>query len=164
MDISQTSQTPPPIPSAVTLATPQKSGWRQFISILLSICLLLFIADAALSVLDDSLGLAFRFHGLRGLRALAGFFAMLLGLFIYFLMAFTPAIPKRLFAPAALFNPLMGLITIPVLVYFYNQQGWIGLLVSILQLALGLFILVLVKRRIPTQPSEANEPNSSPSS
>src|SRR6476619_6609282 len=83
MDISQTSQTPPPIPSTVALAVPQQSGRRQFVCILLSICLLLFIADAALSVLDDSLGLAFHFHGLRGLRALAGFFAMLLGLFIY---------------------------------------------------------------------------------
>src|SRR6476469_8586521 len=105
MDISQT---PPVIPAQISTPPAQTAGWRQLLSILLSICLILFIADAALSVLDNSFGLFLRFHGFGILRNLSGFFVVLISLLIYVLMAFTPAIPKRLFAPLVLFNPIMA--------------------------------------------------------
>ena len=47
-----TGSVPPPVPPE---PTPKPSHGRQFVAFLLSVCLGLFLADAVISLLDDSL-------------------------------------------------------------------------------------------------------------
>src|SRR5580765_5843054 len=97
-----TNGTPPPLPTSPRKASPL----REFLAIVLSLCLGLFLADALVSLLDDSLILFFRLHLLSGARVTLGLFTMLLTLVIYGLMGLTPLIPKRVFLPLTLFTPL----------------------------------------------------------
>src|SRR6476659_6580879 len=77
---------PPVITSPPPTTVSRHSGLPHFFSILLSLCLGLFLADAFLSFLDESLGLFFGFHGLKGIRGLS-FLAMLLAaVMLYVLM------------------------------------------------------------------------------
>ena len=129
---------PPPLP-------PQpghKSGAvRQFLAILLSLCLGLFLADALVSLLDDSLVLLFRIHLLGTVSGILGFFAALMALVTYILMGITPMIPKRLFLPVTLFYPLGMLALFPVMIYFYPRLQQFSWLVSLCQVVLGLSVL-----------------------
>src|SRR6266536_5644845 len=72
------AQPPPELQS-----TRKTSPGRQLIGVLLNLCLGLFLADAAVSLLDDSFGLFFGMHFLMGLRGLVALFSLLLGFFIY---------------------------------------------------------------------------------
>src|ERR1035438_9562443 len=117
-----TSGAPPPLvagsPARLSSEpTPRPSAGRQVLALLLSVCLGLFLADAFISLLDDSLILVFGIHALAGTRALVCFLAMLMALLIYVLMGLTPIIPKRLFLPLTLFNPLAMLVVGPFAIY-----------------------------------------------
>src|SRR5437868_14456058 len=57
---------PPPLPAN---QQPPVSGMRRLIALLLSLCLGLFLADGIISLVDDSLILAFGIHLLTGIRA-----------------------------------------------------------------------------------------------
>ena len=84
------------------------------LAILLSVCLGLFLADAVVSLLDDSLIILFGNHLLTGTRGIVCLLAMLMALVIYGLMGLTPMIPKRLFLPVTLFNPVAALVVVPL--------------------------------------------------
>src|SRR6267378_7026928 len=56
---------------------PRARPGRQLLAIILSVCLGLFLADAIISLIDDSLSLFFGVHYLTGIRGLVFFFAML---------------------------------------------------------------------------------------
>src|SRR3954466_8096526 len=67
---------PPPIPGTSC----GKSLWlRRVLAVLLSLCLLLFLADGLVSLLDDCLILSLHVHVLGGLRGMTSLFALLSG-------------------------------------------------------------------------------------
>src|SRR5882762_8904647 len=70
-------------PTPETNSTPKTSPGRQLIGVLLNLCLGLFLVDAAVSLLDETLGLFLGVHLLMGLRGLVSLFALLMGFFIY---------------------------------------------------------------------------------
>lgn len=113
-----TPASPPPLPIDTT-----RKSWsvEQILTILLSLCLGLFLADAVVSLVDDSLILFFGVHVLTVLRGTVFLFAMLMAIVIYVLMGLTPIIRKRLFLPITLFNPVAALISIPLSIYFYRR-------------------------------------------
>lgn len=118
---------------------------RRMVAILLSLCLGLFLADAVVSLADDSLILFFDIHLLTLIRGMVFLFAVLIGLAIYGLMGLTPMIPKRLFLPVTLFNPLAGLAAIPCSIYLYSWIQQVGWMVSLCQVIFALGILRLVQ-------------------
>ena len=133
---------PPPLPPA-----PTRQPWsaRQIVAVLLSLCLGLFLADAVVSLADDSLILLFGIHLLSWSRGMVGLFALLLALVIYGLMGLAPMIPKRLFLPLALFNPVAMLVGVPFLIYAYSRIQQVDWVVSFGQVILGLSILYWVQ-------------------
>ena len=70
---------------------------------------------------DDSWVLFWNSHALAGIRAIVFFLTVVTALVIYGLMALTPLVPKRLFLPLILFNPLAALLLLPLLIYFYAR-------------------------------------------
>jgi hypothetical protein len=129
---------PPPLP-----AKPTRPRWpvRPWLAVLLSLCLALFLADAVVSLVDDSLILIFDLHLLTWIRGLVFLLAMLMAIVVYGLMALTPLVPKRLFLPVALFNPVAGLVVVPCLIYFYGRIQEVACGISLCQVLLGLGVL-----------------------
>ena len=128
---------------------PQPSGrpgpLRQLLLLLLSICLGLFLADAVISLLDDSLILLFDLRLLTAIRGGVWLLSILMAMVIYGLIGLTPLVPKGLFLPITLFNPLAMLITVPVAIYCYSRLEQFSWVISFCQLMLGLTILYRVK-------------------
>jgi hypothetical protein len=133
---------PPPLPPE---SVPKPSAGRQVLAILLSVCLGLFLADAVVSLLDDSLSLCFGIHLLAGTRGMMCLLAMLMALLVYALMGLTPMIPKRLFLPLTLFNPLTTLAVVPFAIYAYGRLQEVAWVISVCQLIFGLSILYVVQ-------------------
>src|SRR5579862_6710641 len=128
------SDLPPPLPppSAPQPARrPISSSIRQPILILLNLFFLLFLTDAFVSLVDDSLILIFDRHTLTNLRGIAGTFDVLCAFAVYILMGVTPLIPKRIFLPLSLFAPASILLSIPCFVYFYSQSHVIAFTISL---------------------------------
>jgi hypothetical protein len=122
---------------------------KQAISIILNLCLCVFIASGAVSFADDSLQLLFGLRVLMLLNAILSFFSFLFVLLVYVLMGLTPMVPKRIFLPVALF-PLAGLLaTCPALIY--GGGDWLRLgvrtdwAISLGQLLVGLGIFYRVR-------------------
>lgn len=118
--------TPPSLPAdphltPPTISRPSAPG-RQVLAVLLSLCLGLFLADAAISLVTDSLGFFLNVGPLGGLRGSLALLSLLFCMLIYGLMGLTPLIPKRLFLPITLFNPVSGLLGLAILVHL--QGGW----------------------------------------
>ena len=137
---------PPPLVAAPLPTQPPKlvhksSLVRQLLAILLSLCLGLFLADAVISLVDDSLILLFDVHLLTVIRAMVFLFAMLLAIVVYGLMGLTPMIPKRLFIPVTLFNLLAGLVAVPVMIFAFNRIQQVAWVISLGQVVFGLWIL-----------------------
>jgi hypothetical protein len=123
-----------------------KSGLgQQVLAFLLSLCLGLFLADAVVSLVDDSLILLFDLRVLTVVRGTVFFFALLVAVVVYGLTGLTPMIPKRLFLPVTLFNPLGALAVIPLAIYFYSRLQPISWVISFCQLIFGLGILYWVQ-------------------
>jgi hypothetical protein len=131
------SDTPPLLPSA----------GRKWLALFLSLFLLLFLADAIISLADDSLILFKNVYVLSNLRLLVGVVALLVTLVVYALMALTPAIPKRLFVPLALFAPVSFLWGTFFIIYYYEHIPLINWLTSGLQVILGFWILFKLRGR-----------------
>ena len=137
---------PPPLPAVGSLPLIQPSqrkasgGWR-LLTFLLSLYLAMFLTDAVISLVDDSLILFVGLHVLTMLRAFISFFAILLAILIYFLMGITPAIPKRLFLPIVLFSPMASLLAIPFCIYIYGRVQQVTWAISFCQVIIGLAVL-----------------------
>jgi hypothetical protein len=114
---------------------------RRFLAGFLSVCLALYLLDAVLSVLGLSLALVLGVRVLASISGIISLLALLMGLVVYGLMGLTPLIPKRLFLPVALFNPVAVLCFIPVLIYGYRWIEPASGLIALGQLALGLAIV-----------------------
>ncbi len=118
---------------------------RRSLIILLSLCLGLFLADAIVSLADDSLILLFGVHLLGVVRLLVFAVAMLTTVVVYALMGVTPMVPKRLFLPITLFNPVAALALIPVMIYGFHQLERVAWAISLAQVVIGLGILYCVQ-------------------
>ena len=129
---------PPPLPAAPTR---QPTSLRHWLALLLSLCLGLFLLDAALSLADDSLSLFLGWHFLSAVRGTVGLLSLLGVVAVYGLMGLTPMIPKRLFLPVALFAPVTLLAAVPVMIYSYGRIHELAWTVSLAQVVLGLVIL-----------------------
>ncbi len=114
---------------------------ERMLAILLSLCLGLFLADAAVALADDSLILGLEIHLLTMIRGLLFFVSLLMTLLLYGLMGLIPAVPKRLFLPVALFNPVAGLVLIPIAIYSFGQLQRAAWGISFCEAILGLSIL-----------------------
>jgi hypothetical protein len=129
---------PPPL-----LAEPGRNFWscQHLFSILLSLCLGLFLADAVVSLLDDSLILLNGLHFVTGLRQITGFITVLMSLGVYGLIGLTPRVPKRLFLPIAFFNLAVVLAVIPFATYCFGRLPQVAFGFSVCQVILGLILL-----------------------
>lgn len=142
--LSEAVSVPPPLetPPPILTGNPQPARRNDFLAMVLSLSLGLFLADATISLLDD--GLAAILSGrhplavVRGLIGLPSFFVQAL---VYLLMAFVPTIPKRYFLPVTLFDPVSALVLMFLMVYFFAHLQQITLFFSLAQLILGLAIL-----------------------
>ncbi len=117
----------------------------KLLALLLSLYLGLFLVDALVSLVDDSLAALFSLQLLGVFRGLLSVGTILMSVLVYGLMGLTPMIPKRLFLPLALFHPLTILAVIPVLIY---RQSWLHPLawaVSLGQVGIGLAVLYCVQ-------------------
>ncbi len=149
--------TPPLAPKPVTPAS------HQPITIVLNLCLGLFLADGLFSLLDDTLAVLAHIHLLAGLRAIVGTFALLVALLVYVLMGLTPLIPKRVFLPITLFNPLAMLLMVPAWIYRYSRAQEISWFISAVQVGFSLLLLRWLqggwKLRWPLVPKEVVKGN-----
>ena len=118
---------------------------RHLLVMLLSLCLALFLADAILSLADDSLILLGGIHILTSARGFVFLFALLMAIVVYVLMGVSPAIPKRLFLPVTLFSPVASLAVIAFLIYNFNRVQQAAWFISLFQLIVGLCILSKVQ-------------------
>ena len=133
---------PPPLPLPPTRMS---SPFRYLIAILLSLCLGLFLADAVISLADDTLILFFGIHLLAGIRGIVFLFTILIAIVVYGLMGLTPMIPKRLFLPVTLFSPVALLVVVPFFIYFYDRIQQIAWVISFCQVVCGLSLLCYVQ-------------------
>jgi len=129
-----TNDAPPPPPQSKV-----DSGRRLFAKVL-SFFLAVFLADAAISSLDDLLILAFNCHALSIFRALLAIATLLICAVIYILIGLTPMVPKRFFLPLPLFILASLLALVPLMTFFYSRLQQAALVTSLCQLALGMFI------------------------
>jgi hypothetical protein len=142
----QVPDSPPPI---IGLSPPAPASrpapLRQLLATLLSLCLGLFLADAIISLLDDSLILLADLHLLTLVRSMAWILCVLMVIVVYGLIGLTPLIPKRLFLPVTIFNPLAMLLTVPVAIYAYGRLQQFSWVISLCQVILGLGMLYCVQ-------------------
>jgi hypothetical protein len=90
---------------------------RPFLTGLLSVTLLLLLADGLLTVAAEGLVLAGRGHPLHAVTLPVFLLALVAGTVVYVLMGFIPEIPKRVFVPVTLFSTVVLLALLPVLIY-----------------------------------------------
>jgi len=134
---------PPPLAAVPPQQSPpaKARSWRTPLVFLLSLGLGLFLADAVVSLVDETLIVFCNLHLLGAIRGLTALFAILLAMVIYVLMGLTPMIPKALFLPLALFNPLALLISIPFLIHHYGWLHQLAWFLSLGQVVFGFAIL-----------------------
>lgn len=137
-DNPQSDSAPPLLPPE---PAPKASPVRSMVAILLSLCLGLFLADAVVSLLDDSLILFFGVHLLTGIRMIVGLPALFMAIVTYGLMGFAPMIPKRPFLPVTLFNPVAVIVIVPCAIYASNRIPQVAWVISFVQVIVGLVIL-----------------------
>ena len=118
---------------------------KQTISIILNLCLGLFVASGVVSFIDDSVRLLLGLGFLTLISGILSCFAFLAGVVVYGLMGLTPMIPKRVFLPVTLF-PVAGLLaTFPAMIYGGGDWIRLGLqldwAISLCQVIVGLAIL-----------------------
>jgi hypothetical protein len=136
---------PPLLPYPPPLLLPKlerkSASLRHLLVIVLSVFLGLFVADAVLSVIDDSLSLFVNVHSLTAIRAIVALVDLAAGIVIYCLIGLTPLIPKRMFLPLTLFFLVAQLPVIPFLIYYPHQLQALAFALSLCQAILGIGIL-----------------------
>ncbi len=128
----------PFVNEAVSQDRPKATG---ALAVLLSVTLGLFLADAGISVLDDTLILSLGVHALGVIRGMIFGLLFLASLLVYLLSGISPMVPKRFFLPIVLFIPAAQLALIPAFIFLYNHVQPIVWACSVGQLCLGLGIL-----------------------
>lgn len=140
---------PPVLTNTPLLPAGKSASFRQFVAGFLSLCLGIFLATGAVSVLDDSLVLFFGLHLLTVANAILTFITFLLFLLVYGLMGLTPIIPKRVFLPVILFMGLGLLVVFPTLIYHPKWMLQLDWMLSLIQAVLVLGIVYRLRRGGP---------------
>jgi hypothetical protein len=104
------------------------------------------VADAVVSLIDNSLAVLLNIHPFAAISGVFGFFALLIALVVYLLMGVTPMIPKRIFLPVTLFNPLATILVAPGWIYFASHIQRVIWLVSLAQVALCTAVFYYIHR------------------
>lgn len=122
---------------------------KRAVAIFLNICLGLFVASGAVSLIDDSLRLLWGLPLLTVFSGILSFFTVLAILVVYPLMGVTPLVPKRVFLPVALFFVAASLAMIPVAIYdsgdWMRRAVQVDWVTSLCQTIVGLIILYLLQ-------------------
>lgn len=137
---TETQPPPPPLP-------PKPDSLRATLAVLLSLYLALFLADAGISLIDDSLGWLLRMQPLQMVRSPLAALVLVLSLGVYLLIGLTPLVPKRLFLPLVAFTPVAFLVAVPVIIYHYDQLPLIAWVGSLAQVVVGLAVVYCTQRR-----------------
>ena len=114
---------------------------KKFVSILLTLGFGLFLADAGVSLLDDTLILFIGTNPLSYIRAIISLFSFIAVVVIYVLMGITPMVPKRFFLPMTLFGPVVLLGSVPLFIYHFDWLPQIAWLISLGKALLSLGLL-----------------------
>jgi len=131
---------PPIIPDSSTGQYGTSGSFQNFVAMALSLCLIVVLIAGAVSLVDDTLVLAWGQHLFTSASAILTFIAFVFLMFVYGLMGLTPLIPKRVFLPIVILTGLGLLAVIPTMIYFYDQLIKIDWLLSFLQVVLVLLI------------------------
>jgi hypothetical protein len=126
----------------------RSAGGPWLVSRLLSVCLLVFLATAIFAWVDDSLVVLGRGRALMAVEMLLSLGLMILSFVVYGLIGFVPMIPKRLFVPVTLFQPVAVLAALPLLIHHYEHRAWIAWGISAVQIVVGLVVLRLARGAI----------------
>ena len=132
---------PPPLVVGPADAKPSGGSLDRVASLLLSLCLGLFLVDGLASVLDNGLAVFYGPNIFDIPCGIISFFTGLMGIGIYGLMALTPKVPKRLFLPIPLFILAAILAVFPFAIYGYGRLPLMALGTSMGELVLGLLLL-----------------------
>lgn len=145
------AETPPLLPTA------QKTSSRRGLRVLLSLCLMLFLADGVISFVDDGSILFLNAHGLSLVRGLFSLATVLMAAGVYVLIGVLPAVPKRLFLPIPMFflTGMLAMFTLAIFWYHHVEQIAFG--ISACELMVALCLLNATRRR------DAGAPRGSPS-
>lgn len=133
-------------PSLLPEAQRPSGGLRKVVAVLLGVFLIVFLADAVVSLADDSLNLFFRMQPLMVTRIVLSLLAGLLAVLIYGLMVFTPMIPKRVFVPLTLSGVVAQLAVLPCLIYHYDRLLLMAWGISLVQVILGVAAIGWARR------------------
>ena len=133
---------PPPLAAVPPLLSPppKSKSFGSPLAFLLSLCLGLFLTDAVVSLVDDSLIVFCNVHILGTIRGMVALLSILMAIVIYGLMGLTPMIPKRLFLPLTVFNPVALFAAIPFLIYHYSWLHPLAWVISLCQVVFGLAV------------------------
>lgn len=119
---------------------------KKSFATLLSLFLALFCADGLVSLIDDTLLLAFGANLLTVPRAVLSLAVLVFSAAVYIAIGLAPMVPKRVFLPLVLFNLAMGLALVPLTIYHFDQiQQW-AWWTSVLQVVVGFGALAWVQR------------------
>ena len=126
---------PPPLPArAAKPASP-------ILAAILSLVLVLFLISGVFSFLTDTLVLFFGRADLAVAAAPLSLLMLFAGVLTFALLALFPGISKRLFLPASLYLPVVGVAVLPLFVFFYERAALISWAASLGQIALALFLI-----------------------
>ena len=132
-------------PAKDVLNNGSPTATRAFITFLLNLALGLFLVEAGVSLLDDTLILGFGVNVLGFIRGLLFLLLVLISILIYLLSGVTPMIPKRFVVPIVIFTPIAQLAAIPFLIYHYDRVQQITWAISLCQFFFGLSMIFWVQ-------------------
>jgi hypothetical protein len=115
------------------------------LALLLSLCLGLFLTDAGVSLLDDSLLLFFGVSILSGFRVVVAMLTLLVTILVHVSMGFIPMVPKRIFLPLTLFTPVTLILLVPVTAVFFSRMQQVAWVASLVQVGVGFALLYWVQ-------------------
>jgi hypothetical protein len=130
------TESPPLLP-----AQPNKSSSRRFLTVLLSLCLALFVLDGVTSFLDDALILFLHVHAFSLLRGLISLATMFMALGLYGLIGLTPMVPKRVFLPIPMFFLAAMLAMFTLAIFWHHRMEQIAFVISACELVLGIVLM-----------------------
>jgi hypothetical protein len=119
---------------------------KKLVSIVLNVCLGVFLAEGAVALVDDSVIVLFGVHGFDFIRGLLFLLVLAATGVTYLLMGLTPTVRKRLFLPIVLFNPIAACAAIPLSIYYSSHIEQIAWVISIGQVLLGWSVFYAIRR------------------
>lgn len=136
---------PPPLPVQPAVAAVQ---------VMLSVAVVIFLADVVLGLGDGLLQLAWHAQWLTPLRGVVGVVAFFAGLVVYFLSGLTPLVPKRFFLPLTLLPLVLGLCQLPLFVLYpaKSQEMAVWLMLVQALVTSGLIYLLGCRTHWPLVP------------